>query len=367
MAAPPTSRWTSARARLGGGLPAAVRRASATPTGAARGTRSSSRASSTARAPRRLASCRGRARRGRAAPAPRRATAERARDELDAGLARYAPRGHLAAPPRRRPRYAFIHGNWCLANARRGRQGLRRRRGAGAAVRDRLLRRLHVPVGARSRPSPNSSTRSTGPTGDLARKRALRAGRARARRRVMTIAAHDRPGRSRSLRRGEVPGCDRERRASRPTIRRPPARVATLGAAEHPRRGPPRVGLREGPHPRRAGARRPGACSGEQAASCTSTLAREYNDGQRWELHYVTAREMFNIAIAAMDGQRGLPRFLAELPSLRRPRSAGKVILSSALPRQRDAARLDRSTAFRARPPGRRGAAPRPAPGTAPG
>ena len=36
-------------------------------------------------------------------------------------------------------------------------------------------------------------------------------------------------------------------------------------------------------------------------------LARDYNDGRRWALHYVTAREMFNIAIAAMEGHTGDP------------------------------------------------------------
>jgi hypothetical protein len=37
------------------------------------------------------------------------------------------------------------------------------------------------------------------------------------------------------------------------------------------------------------------------------TALRQYNDGQRWRLHYVTAREMFNIALAAMDGKAGNP------------------------------------------------------------
>ena len=32
-----------------------------------------------------------------------------------------------------------------------------------------------------------------------------------------------------------------------------------------------------------------------------------YNDGTRWKLHYVTAREMFNVARAAMDGKPGDP------------------------------------------------------------
>jgi hypothetical protein len=36
-------------------------------------------------------------------------------------------------------------------------------------------------------------------------------------------------------------------------------------------------------------------------------LAARYNDGVRWKLHYVTAREMYNIAIAAMQGHAGDP------------------------------------------------------------
>ena len=36
-------------------------------------------------------------------------------------------------------------------------------------------------------------------------------------------------------------------------------------------------------------------------------LTTQYNDGQKWILHYVTAREMFNIAMAAMEGRSGNP------------------------------------------------------------
>ena len=38
-----------------------------------------------------------------------------------------------------------------------------------------------------------------------------------------------------------------------------------------------------------------------------SVLTTRYNDGRRWILHYVTAREMYNIALAAMDGHAGDP------------------------------------------------------------
>jgi len=36
-------------------------------------------------------------------------------------------------------------------------------------------------------------------------------------------------------------------------------------------------------------------------------LQTAYNDGTRYRLHYVTAREMYNIAKAAEAGERGEP------------------------------------------------------------
>ncbi len=46
---------------------------------------------------------------------------------------------------------------------------------------------------------------------------------------------------------------------------------------------------------------------GEGGRALHAELTTRYNDGRRWRLHYVTAREMFNIAIAAMDGKSGDP------------------------------------------------------------
>ena len=46
---------------------------------------------------------------------------------------------------------------------------------------------------------------------------------------------------------------------------------------------------------------------GEGGRMLHTELTTRYNDGKRWRLHYVTAREMFNIAIAAMDGKDGDP------------------------------------------------------------
>jgi hypothetical protein len=51
-----------------------------------------------------------------------------------------------------------------------------------------------------------------------------------------------------------------------------------------------------------------GVMLGEKITRLHEALEREYNDGVQWKLHYVTAREMFNLARAAMDGKRGEPR-----------------------------------------------------------
>jgi hypothetical protein len=49
-----------------------------------------------------------------------------------------------------------------------------------------------------------------------------------------------------------------------------------------------------------------GALLGDAALRFHQAL-QQYNDGVRWKLHYVTAREMYNVARAAMDGREGSP------------------------------------------------------------
>ena len=46
---------------------------------------------------------------------------------------------------------------------------------------------------------------------------------------------------------------------------------------------------------------------GEAMRALHADLAARYNDGQRWQLHYVTAREMVNAVLAAEDGCTGSP------------------------------------------------------------
>jgi hypothetical protein len=46
---------------------------------------------------------------------------------------------------------------------------------------------------------------------------------------------------------------------------------------------------------------------GEGGHALHRELTTRYNDGKEWVLHYVTAREMYNVAIAALEGKSGDP------------------------------------------------------------
>jgi hypothetical protein len=55
------------------------------------------------------------------------------------------------------------------------------------------------------------------------------------------------------------------------------------------------------------------ALLGENAHRMYSHLEKKYNDGKRFVLHYVTAREMYNVIKAAEDGKTGNPVFYKDL------------------------------------------------------
>jgi hypothetical protein len=58
------------------------------------------------------------------------------------------------------------------------------------------------------------------------------------------------------------------------------------------------------------------ALFGQKARAMHATLAEKYNDGTRFKLHYITARQAFNVVRAAEDGRDGDPAqfFDHELP-----------------------------------------------------
>ena len=107
--------------------------------------------------------------------------------------------------------------------------------------------------------------------------------------------AFARKGRGVRLENGAITGDDPPTRRARRDVDR----------AGHPRRGPARVGVRQGSHSRRDREDRELAAR-RRRARAARTRSHGFNTGG-WKLHYVTAREMYNVARAAMDGKTGDP------------------------------------------------------------
>lgn len=226
------------------------------------------------------------------------------RADLERYLGLFDQHGHLGRDALGRVRYAFIHGNWCLANARAD--------GRWCGVDDELP--LLYDTGcyadftfpsAPDECQPDIVNRIYWPTGDLARRRAYeqgeaaRVGERRDDRLLMIegpLALARRPGRlaprieSAALDAGDPPSA---------------ARVATwVDQNIHVEGRPEWVFVKVHTH----GAPEKNAASllGAGGVALHEALAR-YDDGAAWRLHYVTAREMYNVAIAAMDGLAGDP------------------------------------------------------------
>jgi hypothetical protein len=233
-------------------------------------------------------------------------TAGALRDKIAEYLQLFAGHGHLSRDPDGRLRYAFIHGNWCLANARAD--------GRWCGV-DEELPLLHQTgcyadftfPAAPDESQPAIVNQIYWPDGDLSRRRAYeqgttaRVGDKRADRLLMIegpLAFALRPGRllAPRIENANLTGQDP------PT----PARIRTwvrqgIGVAGRPE------WVFDKAHTH--GTQEPNAASllGAGGEALHTELTTTYNDGRRWVLHYVTAREMYNIAIAAMDGRSGDP------------------------------------------------------------
>jgi len=61
---------------------------------------------------------------------------------------------------------------------------------------------------------------------------------------------------------------------------------------------------------------------GEPGRALHRELTTRYNDGVRWKLHYLTARETYNVARAAIDGHSGDPHAFRDY-RLSRPPAQG--------------------------------------------
>ena len=219
---------------------------------------------------------------------------------IEQHLRTFAKHGHLSRVDGRFA-WAFIHGNWSLANGRPD--------GKWCGVDDELvlLHRLgcYVDLTFPSAPDPcqpDKVNQIYWPTGDLSRRRSYehgeraRVGHAYGDRLLMITGplALARKGFGVRLENGALTGDDP------PTA----ARVATwLAQGIHVEGRPEWVFVKVHTH----GAIEKTAASllGDGGRALHQALAEHRTRG--WKLHYVTAREMYNVARAAMDGRTGEP------------------------------------------------------------
>lgn len=227
------------------------------------------------------------------------------RRQINGYVDAYAAHGHLSRDAAGRRRYGFIHGNWSLANARAD--------GRWCGVDEELAVLFETGCyadftfpSAPDPTQPNIVNQIYWPIGDLARARAHEAGeRARVghvmRDRILMVEgplALTRRARSvrPRLENGAVTANDP------PT----PERIRAWVAQNIHVKGRPdwtfvKVHTHGAPEAQAA------ALLGDAGRALHAELARRFNDGRIYKLHYVTARELFNIAIAAMEGASGDP------------------------------------------------------------
>jgi hypothetical protein len=232
-------------------------------------------------------------------------TAETLRRSLDQAIVDLGRHGHVSRDAAGRPRWAFIHGNWCLANSRRD------GRWCGVDEELPLLFEAGCYADFTFPSAPDETQRNVvnqiyWPVGDLARRGAYDRGeRARVgdfrRDRLLIvqgpIALARRAGRA-------APYIEASAlQASDPPT---PARVDTWVRQDvHVEGRPEWVFVKV--HTHGAPERNAASLLGPEGRRLHEYLAARYNDGRRWVLHYVTAREMYNVAVAAMEGAAGDP------------------------------------------------------------
>lgn len=249
------------------------------------------------------------------------ATEASMRAEVQAYLETYAARGHFARDPADgRIRYAFIHGNWCLANARPDGRWC----GVDAELPLLFETGCYADFTFPAAPDvsqPNIVNQIYWPMGDLARRRAHEWGR------------EARVGERFNDRMLMVTGpLSLARRDDKPV---PRIEYGALTAHDPGRESRVKTWVDQNIHvvgrpewifvkvythgaPEAQG----DAYLGEGGRSLHRGLAA-YNDGARFKLHYVTAREMYNIAMAAMAGEAGDPNdfrdYVLPPPPIRAP------------------------------------------------
>jgi hypothetical protein len=233
-------------------------------------------------------------------------TAATLRPMIQEYLKLYSNHGHLSRDPDGRIRYAFIHGNWALANP------MHDGRWCGVSEEVVLLHETGCYADFTFPSCPDESqpgivNRIYWPEGDLSRARcyergtAARVGERRVDRILMIegpLSIARRPGNLLPTRieNGGLTGDDPPS----------PSRVRSwvsqgIGVVGQPDWVFVKVYTHGAPEKTAA------SLLGEGGRALHTELTTRYNDGKKWRLHYVTAREMYNVAIAAMDGRTGDP------------------------------------------------------------
>lgn len=241
-------------------------------------------------------------------------TSESLRESLQRTVANLAEHGLVSGAPGR-PRWAFIHGNWCLANARKD--------GRFCGVDDELAVLFQTGCYADftfpSSPDecqPALANAVWYPAGDVKLRRAyehaerVRVGSPR-RTKVLLLSGPLALSRRPKSLRLRIEG-------SHLTAKDPPtaARLATwLSCNVHITGRPDWTFLKL--HTHGAPEREANSLLGEPQRGFHRTLARLGERGCR--VYYVTAREMYNLARAAMDGRRERPERLFDYDVERPP------------------------------------------------
>ncbi len=232
-------------------------------------------------------------------------TPEKLRRDIAHYLEIMGRHGHFSRDEGGRMRYAFIHGNWCLANARRD------GRHCGVDAELPLLFETGCYADYTFPAAPDESQHGIvnqiyWPTGDLSRRRAYETGvRARVGEpmddRILMIEGPL----ALALREGRL--APRLEYGALQAVDPPsPSRIRTwVDQQIHVEGRPEWVFVKVYTH----GAPELQAASvlGDGGRALHRELTGRYNDGKEWILHYVTAREMYNIAIAAIEGKSGNP------------------------------------------------------------
>ena len=231
--------------------------------------------------------------------------AQRLAHDLADYTAKYALHGHLTRDASGSPRYAFIHGNWCLANSRSD----GRYCGVDSELEVLFRTGCYADFTFPSAPhetQPGIVNRIYWPLGDPQRARSHEKGVPA---RVGTVMS-DRilmvQGPLAIARRPTGLGLRIENAALTAADPGTASRVETWVAQGIRVEGQPDW-IFVKVHTHGAPEKQAASLLGEPGRALHRALAQACNDGRRSRLHYVTAREMFNVAVAAMRGATGDP------------------------------------------------------------